>query len=44
MAKRKISYNYLFLKMGEFEQPIENALSTILNYIFPKKKWIGSRM
>ena len=33
MAKRKISYNYLFLKMGEFEQPIENALSTILSYI-----------
>lgn len=38
MAKRKISYNYLFLKMGEFEQPIENALSTILNYIISKEK------
>lgn len=38
MAKRKISYNYLFLKMGEFEQPIENALSTILSYIISKEK------
>lgn len=38
MAKRKISYNYLFLKMGEFEQPIENALSTILYYIISKEK------
>lgn len=38
MAKRKISYNYLFLKIGEFEQPIENALSTILNYIISKEK------
>lgn len=38
MAKRKISYNYLFLKMGEFEQPIENALSRVLNYIISKEK------
>mgnify|MGYP005896945499 CR=1 FL=1 len=38
MAKRKISYNYLFLKMGEIEQPIENALSTVLNYIISKEK------
>lgn len=38
MAKRKISYNYLFLKMGEIEQPIENALNTILNYIISKEK------
>lgn len=38
MAKRKISYNYLFLKIGETEQPIENALTTILNYIVSKEK------
>lgn len=38
MAKRKISYNYLFLKMGDFEQPIETALETVLNYIISKEK------
>lgn len=38
MAKRKVSFNYLFLKQGDMEQPIENALSTIVTYLLTKEK------
>lgn len=38
MPKRKISFNYLFLKVGDLEQPIEGALNKVLNYIISKDK------
>lgn len=38
MAKRKVSFNYLFLKQEDLEQPIENALSTIITYLLSKEK------
>lgn len=38
MPKRKISFNYLFLKAGDLEQPIEGALNKVLNYIISKDK------
>ena len=36
MPKRKISFNYLFLKVGDLGQPIESALNKVLNYIISK--------
>lgn len=38
MPKRKISFNYLFLKVGDLEQPIEGVLNKVLNYIISKDK------
>lgn len=38
MPKRKISFNYLFLKVGDLEQPIESALNKVLNYVMAKDK------
>ena len=44
MPKRKISFNYLFLKVGDLEQPIEGVLNKVLNYIISKDKVIENKM
>ena len=38
MAKRKVSFNYLFLKHEGLELSIENALSTIVTFLLSKEK------
>ena len=38
MARRKISYNFLFLKNGEIEEAIQQPLEKLLTFIMSKEK------